>query len=285
MRDDLPLSVPILIINLDRSSDRLAQMRAQTERLGLPFERFPAVDGTNVPAALAPYFCDASGRIVSPLAPGEIGCYASHLALWRHLVASAIPAALVCEDDAVLPEDLAEMVGDLLAALPAGWDMVHLCKSTDRAFSAIAKLDGGRWLIRFSRVPTTTVGYLISLSGAAKLLEPVGPRMRCVDWDLRLPWLFGLDIYGVDPPPITPLPGQSTIGTGRRSGGRRGLRASPFRTPSAFFFNLRKLGPLGWTRCLIANAAIKLRASLVPVSSSLTMLRAHVLSALSRLRA
>src|SRR5262245_34702066 len=284
MRDGLPttLPVPILVINLDRSTDRLRRMRAQTDRLGLSFERFPAVDGTSIPADLAPYFCDASGRVISPLAPGEVGCYASHLALWRHLVASAVPAILVCEDDAVLPDDLAALVGGLLPALPVGWDMVHLCRAPDRAFHTITKLDG-RSLIRFSRVPTTTVGYLISLAGATKLIEPVGPRMWCVDQDLRWPWRFGLDTYGVDPPPITPLAGRSTIGS--RSRLRRGLRATPFRTPSSFFFNLRKLGLLGWARCLIVNSALKLRASLVPVPRKLTMWRGRLLSAFRRLRA
>jgi glycosyl transferase family 25 len=271
MRDDLPLSLPapILIINLDRSTDRLAQMRAQTDGLGLSFERFPAVDGTNIPTDLAPYFCDASGRIVSPLGPGEIGCYASHLALWRHLVASAMPAALVCEDDAVLPDDLAEIVRDLLAALPVGWDMVHLCKATDRGFSTLASLGAGRSLIRFSRVPTTTVACLISRAGAAKMLNPVCPRMWCVDQDLRWPWRFGLDIYGIDPPPIMPRVGQSTIGRGSRSGLRRGLRVTPFRTPASFLFNLRKLGPLGWVRCFAVNCVVKLQASLIPVRRSL----------------
>ena len=32
------------VINLDRAPDRLARIRGQLERLGLPFERLPAVD-------------------------------------------------------------------------------------------------------------------------------------------------------------------------------------------------------------------------------------------------
>jgi glycosyl transferase family 25 len=38
-------AVPAYVINLDRSTDRLAFMHQQAERFGLPFERVPAIDG------------------------------------------------------------------------------------------------------------------------------------------------------------------------------------------------------------------------------------------------
>ena len=37
--------VPCLVLNLDRSTDRLADITAQFLRIGMPFERIPAIDG------------------------------------------------------------------------------------------------------------------------------------------------------------------------------------------------------------------------------------------------
>jgi GR25 family glycosyltransferase involved in LPS biosynthesis len=61
-------SFPIFVINLDRSSERWAFMSQQAERVGLPVNRFSAVDGSeNVPKWMADQFRH------SPLSTGEIG--------------------------------------------------------------------------------------------------------------------------------------------------------------------------------------------------------------------
>lgn len=79
------MSVPVVLINLDRSVDRLVHMKAQFERADIAFERSQAVDGANLPGSVKPYFCDAAGITVSTLRPGEIGCYASHLCVWQRV--------------------------------------------------------------------------------------------------------------------------------------------------------------------------------------------------------
>src|SRR5262245_54110856 len=118
--------VPVFVINLDRSADRLARVSRECAQAGVVFARFPAVAGTALPDHLKPYFCDASGNIVSPLTPGEIGCYASHLALWRRIVHENLPAALICEDDAIVPGDIKAIVAEILSVLPHDWDMAFL---------------------------------------------------------------------------------------------------------------------------------------------------------------
>jgi glycosyl transferase, family 25 len=255
------------VINLDRSTDRLARMEAEFARVGMDFERFAAIDGTNLPGECKPYFCDASGTIVSRLKPGEVGAYASHISVWKRIVAKGVPVAVVCEDDAVLPGDLAQVLDELLAVLPSGWDMIHLSEPPDRAFKPLTPLMNGRTLIRHSRIPFGAAAYLISREGATKMLTPAAPRRWAVDQDTRWPWLFGVDAYGVYPHPIRQRNDASVIGPARgRSRLRGGLRRSPFRTPASFLFNLRKLGPYWWTRCFIANSGTKLRNVLRPVA-------------------
>jgi len=213
--------VPVLLINLDRSTDRLARMRTEFAGAGLAFERFPAIDGTDLPPSVRPYFCDASGRIVSPLRAGEIGCYASHLAIWQRIAEGCYgSAALVCEDDIGLPEALQPLLALLLRATPRGWDVVRLSSDTNRPVAAVAGLGGGRSLIRYWRAPLLAGAYLVSRAGAGKLLRP-GVRHQPVDVDLARPWLFGLDAYGVAPAPIAQHAAHSTI---EGMGGREPMR-------------------------------------------------------------
>ena len=208
--------IPTFVINLDRSTDRLERITKEFARAGLRFSRFPALDGPNVPQELQPYFQDCD------LLPGEIGCYAGHLALW-HLVAKQDQPALICEDDVLLADDLGALLRDLLAALPRDWDVVRLSSVPKRGVMPIeARLPGERYLVQYSREPTNAGAALISQAGARKLIEPRAIS-RAVDQHLRCPWDFGLRTYGVVPRPIREVPGgDSTIG----AMGNRGSCAS-----------------------------------------------------------
>ncbi len=268
--------LPTFYINLDRDVDRRAAIEAQLQRVGIEARRYPAVLGDALPSDLAAHFAHGDGR--PPLMKsGEIGCYASHLGIWREIVASGFSAALVLEDDAMLAPDIRELIDDVLARAPSGWDFIHMCGKDDRAVRPLAPLVGGRQLVRYSRIPNATAGYLISGIGAAKMLNPRILRVWPIDWDTRTPWVFGMDTYGVTPAPIeqdtTTL--DSTIR--KVSSGRTRLRSgfprptaytwtnNPIRTPASFVFNFKTLGPLWWLRCFASNCGIKLAHLLRPV--------------------
>ena len=155
--------------------------------------------------------------------------------------------------------------------------MVHLSQSPRHAVKPLAALSNGRTLVRYSRIPFGTAGYIISEAGAAKMLNPSITRFWPIDTDTRRAWVFGLDVYGVDAPPIRQnkaLP--STIRLRRRSFGlepRRGLPRptaysltnTPLRTPRSFLFNAHKLGLAWWLHCVAINTVLKLRAALAPL--------------------
>jgi glycosyl transferase family 25 len=255
------LPIPFLFINLDRSFDRLTFMRLQAERLGLEFERISAVDALNVPDDLAGYFAHIQTGRLPIIDDGAIGCYASHLKALRRFEQTDAPAALILEDDALLPDNIVQVLDELIAALPAGWGFVHLSKPPTHAFKPIAVIPSGSRLVRYSRVPPGAAGYLISRVGATKLLNKSILRFWAIDTDSRRPWVFGHDVHGVVPPPIQQLPMPRTIINVRRSA-RRGLprptRFSwtnmPLRSPASFLFNLRQLGLAWWVKCAVINA-------------------------------
>ena len=233
------MTIPIFVINLDRSTDRLAHVRAEFDREGLAFERFPAVDGTNLPAALAPYFHG------SPLRPGEVGCYASHLLLWQRIAGGG--AALVCEDDISLPAGFAALLRSVLDAAPDGWDVIRMSSPTRRPVVPLRDLDGRHKLVRYWREPTLSGATLVSPKGAHKLCKP-GLRTLPIDADLRRPWAFDIDTYGVHPNPVRQQGHPSVImAAGKRHSYRKLL------TPDILWRRLHSLRTLGvreWVKCV-----------------------------------
>ncbi len=258
-------AVPVIVVNLDRSTDRLAHMRAEFERVRLSFERFPAVNGTDLPENVRSYFCDASGRIISPLRAGEIGVYASFLTIWQRVAAGHYGrAALVCEDDISVPDDLGGLLAAVLRTAPEGWDVIRLSSTTHRAVALVSPLGNGRTLVRYTKSPMLTGATLISRAGAAKLLRD-GIRRQPADCDVARPWRYGLDEYGISPAPIAQGRASSVI---EEMGGRRhDSRHRTLRRLSQSFspeklhrlaHNLRTMGLRQWLACWAVNTALRL---------------------------
>jgi len=254
------VSIPTFFINRDCDEERRVSVCAHLRGAEMTAERVPGVEGLNVPTQFRAFFFEGD-KLHSKLKPGEVGCYASHLVAMQRMLDQGLEYALILEDDAMLPADTLETLSAVISSIPKGWDLVHLCKDSNRAVKVISSLDGDRRLVRYSRVPETTTGYLVSKSGARKFLKPM-KRYWPVDTDFRQPWRFGLEIYGVTPCIIKPEGFASAIHLiGNHSRLRRGLpipsrhcwTGNPLHTPSGVLFNLRTLGPLTWSRCALRN--------------------------------
>lgn len=177
------------VINLDRSTDRMAVMAQQCEALGVPYQRFPAVDGAKV----SPHDLE---RLATPMCrtfctPSMIGCALSHMNLWRLVVDRGYERVLVIEDDARLVPDFQRGLRDALRTVPSDFDVLllgcfMLCNK-DKNYAPLnhfARLfverrkDDRAWGSVF--VPERFAGthcYVISRKGAAKLLRLL-PRVR-----------------------------------------------------------------------------------------------------------
>jgi glycosyl transferase, family 25 len=192
-------------------------MRAQLDALAMSFEVVEAVNGRTLDAtACASLYSEQLNqrRFYRPLTPGEIGCYASHIAVWHAIAERGQALALVLEDDVELGAALPSVL-EAAAGLKGPWDLIKLV-GRERSESAIARwpLTSQAELIRYARVPSLTGAYLISLSGARKLAQHSAPVARPIDVDLRHHWECGVQTYGVQPYPISlaPISETSTIG-------------------------------------------------------------------------
>ena len=89
----------IFVISLTRAAERRASVSAHLQALGLEYELVDGVDGRELPA-------EEHARLLAPgvtfSSPGVVGCYMSHMAVYRRLVETGDAAALVLEDDAAL---------------------------------------------------------------------------------------------------------------------------------------------------------------------------------------
>lgn len=103
-----------LVINLDRSRDRLAHVASEFGRIGVPFERVSAID--------CPDCCSVAK---SPLSAAEVCCFLSHRSCWEIVANGADQYGAVFEDDVVFGAG----AGSLLASgrwVPRDADVIKL---------------------------------------------------------------------------------------------------------------------------------------------------------------
>ena len=111
---------PIYLINLDRSTDRLAEFRKRNAHLR-DVVRFPAVDGQKLDReALV-----AEGVITQDCTYtlGALGCGLSHVALWKKSIDEDRPIT-IAEDDAIFSQQFHTHSEELTGNPSDDWDIV-----------------------------------------------------------------------------------------------------------------------------------------------------------------
>lgn len=114
-------TLPLFVINLDRSADRLSRFMADNALPGLAITRFPAVDGSKLDRAQLV----ATKVITDDLiySDNAVACSLSHLQCWQKVIDLG-RAAVICEDDAVLRHDFVELHRRFETALD-GADLIY----------------------------------------------------------------------------------------------------------------------------------------------------------------
>jgi glycosyl transferase family 25 len=158
------------VINLDRSGDRLAHMRAEFGGAGLHFERIAAVDGAALSAKTLEDFRQA--RPAARWLPGEIGCFLSHFEAWRRIALGEEAWAAVFEDDIRVSPELG-LLFDATGWIPGDADVVRLEANRSMRLSggrAIATVPGRRLYVARSGT-AGAAGYILGRRAAARLIE------------------------------------------------------------------------------------------------------------------
>lgn len=108
----------VIVINLDRRSDRMRQFMQSIGRIDWPFpvpERFRAVDGQ---AVGTPTWWRVG--------QGAWGCHQSHVRAIESALMDGVERVLILEDDVFFVDDFRSRIARFLRAVPADWRQVYL---------------------------------------------------------------------------------------------------------------------------------------------------------------
>ncbi|MFT6086214.1 MAG: glycosyl transferase family 25 [Glaciecola sp.] len=189
----------ICLINLARSTDRLAACASQLDSYGLPFDRIVAVNGDtlDVSTIIGLYnFGDSSYH--KHMTRGELGCYLSHARAWQAIVDEQLDYAVILEDDILLQDDIQQGL-EAITYIKQPWDVIKLAEAPVKR-KAVHQIPAGDFsLITYNKVPSRTCAQVVSLSGARKLLATSININRPIDIELQYWWESELSVFGLKP--------------------------------------------------------------------------------------
>lgn len=191
-----------LVINLDRSPQRLARIAQQLEDISWSWERLPAADGKKLPMddrrlLDVDGFMRKHGKM--PL-PGELGCYFSHVWAMRRFLETDKDFLLVMEDDLRPGPDMPAVVEALIQQADQ-WDMVMLSGIHPGSKLRLRQLTGQYWLsvslVRYAGASC----YLLHRRAARVYLEGLLPMSLPYDHEYDRAWAWHLKCRTVTPAP------------------------------------------------------------------------------------
>ena len=114
----------IFIINMRKDAKRREHISNELEKYNIQhYKFFEAVDGK-----LLMKETDSLELLNSPMNPGQIGCYMSHLQIYEKIVSDNLSGAVIFEDDITTTPWTPE-IPNFLKQLPRGWDIVWIGNS------------------------------------------------------------------------------------------------------------------------------------------------------------
>jgi glycosyl transferase family 25 len=203
----------IYVINLDRDTERMASIHANLVRIGLSYERLPAVMGKDVPdweklVDLPAYAW--RNRLDMPRA-GEVGCTLSHLKALETFLKTDASWCVVLEDDVEVLPACAEVLRSL--AEKDDWDLVKLFNFHSGMPVKKRALGSAHHLVAHLTRTTSSAAYVVNRRAAETLLKSMRPISEQVDHALDRPWETGLRTRGIRPMPVVLAPVAHTTST------------------------------------------------------------------------
>lgn len=210
-------SYKVFVINLARSNERLANIKAQLDAINVPFERIDAVDGAQLTDQDIEQIAPKSiieNHYFRPLGKGEIACALSHKKAWQQIIDDDLDFAIILEDDLELLENFSKTI-ELLASVPTSyWEFIKLFPLRKAGKSNIAQsvdLDD-HTLIRYHKFPLSCVAQAVTKQAAIKMVSNLQTIKEPIDSQLKAWWELDILPFGLTPYCVTTnLAGKSDI--------------------------------------------------------------------------
>jgi glycosyl transferase family 25 len=194
--------IPVFVVNMKQHADRRAAIKAHLLNLMIDFEIFEAVDGKDITA-------DEQNRIIAPntrIPLGHVGCYLSHINIYRYMVEEKIRVALILEDDARVHPRVAELLRFLDQSQPnfdyCFLDSENFNNSGPVFYDKDSQVTVGPGIVahKLSEGPSTMHAYLITLPAAERRIEHAFPISRPIDVYDQLP--YEISFYSIVSPKL-----------------------------------------------------------------------------------
>lgn len=194
----------IVLISLERATQRRRRMAEEFAHVGIGYEIWPAKDERTLTDEDRE-FVDRAARNklgLHPIPDGSLANTLSQRAAMRDLVNNGPETMAVFEDDARFASDLPAVLQEL-ERRSLLFDIVKLQRrNLRRRFAPTVLLGTGHQLGRVRFADFGSEGYVIT-RGAAQLLLERTPRMvREIDHVLSRFWENGLNVLYLDPPVV-----------------------------------------------------------------------------------
>jgi len=194
----------IYLINLARSTDRLAACARQLDAHDLSYERIDAVDGDDMQNSIISDVYDFNkSSYHKHMTKGEIACYLSHVRTWQKIVDEKLDYAVIFEDDILLQDGIQKGL-DVIPSINEPWDLIKLAEAPikRKVEHHIPLADFS--LVTYNKVPIRCCAQVISLAGAKKLLANSAKVTRPIDIELQYWWESELCVFGLQPYTVAP---------------------------------------------------------------------------------
>ncbi|MCW8955884.1 MAG: glycosyltransferase family 25 protein [Gammaproteobacteria bacterium] len=191
----------LYVISLKESQDRRAKVDTQLKRANIEYEFF---DGIRVHNGIEGYFESYNeqqylincGRLATA---GEIGCYASHLELWRKCVELNQPI-MIMEDDFCIEDEFSSAMSHVEKLIN---DYGYIRLQTEfRGKKIKAKETAGFTLYYYTKMPHSLMCYAINPKVAQTLIDNSKNLTAPVDVVIKKIWQHQIPMFGLAPYPV-----------------------------------------------------------------------------------
>jgi glycosyl transferase family 25 len=181
----------IFIINLDKDVNRYQKCLKQMNDYDIKnFERFPAINGSGLTEKEKKNLTTDVGYIIA--STSMIGCGTSHINIWKKIIKEGINKTLVLEDDFILKDNFINNFNHYYKYCPENYDILYL---TDNLLhNKNIKIKDINDYYYKQLLISQTVGYIISIEGARKLLNYINKITYHIDVELAFLSLINSNI-------------------------------------------------------------------------------------------
>jgi glycosyl transferase family 25 len=173
----------LIIINLEKSKERLNRISNSLNKLKLSFERFNAIDGYSLTHEEIQNNTTFIGRNFL-CNRGIIGCSLSHLNIWKKFIESEDELICICEDDSQFNENF-KIIYDNIHNIyqKLNFDFLNLnCGGITYSFHKTIKINN--FIFQKPFFPTLFTCYILSKKGAKKLVNHLKNVTYHIDFDI-----------------------------------------------------------------------------------------------------